>query len=182
MVQRKRLNIKLFARSCGGVTVTGMILTAGALQPKSSMQCPCSELQWCSRDALKQTGTKSKPPNIFDTRHLLKNQVQVTEEKIKFVILHPKDVPKNSTGPTHSAQMTQQCAIFSSSAHMRLRISRHSSLGPSILGRLPVAPVGTTGTVLYCMRKEARTFLGHHVTQRRKLLTATDGGTSTHGP
>ena len=32
-----------------------------------------------------------------------------------------------------------------------------------------------------CARKRG-TFLGHHVTQRRMLLTAADGGTSTHGP
>jgi hypothetical protein len=49
------------------------------------------------------------------------------------------------------------------------------------LCRWQVVPVGTTGTVLYCLHKEVGTFLGHSVTQRRMLLTAANDGTSQGG-
>ena len=56
----------------------------------------------------------------------------------------------------------------------------------SVLGRLPVVPVGTTGTMPYSMRMEQIRSripsLGHPVTQAKMQLTAADGGTSTPWP
>ncbi len=51
----------------------------------------------------------------------------------------------------------------------------------SFLGRIPVVPVGVTGTIPYSMRKEGNAFPGLPVTQKRTVLKAVDGGTSIPG-
>jgi hypothetical protein len=45
----------------------------------------------------------------------------------------------------------------------------------NILGKLPVVPVGDTGTI-------PRTLLMQHLIQRRVLVTEAAGGISTRGP
>ncbi len=52
----------------------------------------------------------------------------------------------------------------------------------SILGELPVVPVGDTGTMPYSMRQHAADFVGQPSIQGREPVTVVCGGTSTRGP
>ncbi len=49
----------------------------------------------------------------------------------------------------------------------------------SILGKLPVVPIGDTGTIPYSMRQ---TLSAQPSIQRREPVTVVGGGTSTCGP
>ncbi len=52
----------------------------------------------------------------------------------------------------------------------------------TILGKLPVIPVGDTGTILYCMRQHAEDFVGAAFETREGPMTEAGGGISTRGP
>ncbi len=52
----------------------------------------------------------------------------------------------------------------------------------SILGKLPVVPLGDTGTIPFAMRQNARDFVDAEFDTKRDLVTAAEGGTSTRWP
>ena len=52
----------------------------------------------------------------------------------------------------------------------------------SILGKLPVVPVGDTGAIPYCMRQHAEDFVGAAFDTREGGGDGTGGGISTRGP
>ena len=51
-----------------------------------------------------------------------------------------------------------------------------------ILGKLPVVPVGDTGTIPYSVRQHAQDFVGTAFDTREGSGTVAGGGMSTRGP